>query len=86
MEPLFFYDNFKAKYIKSRKPVKDKFINCNYSDIQKSKVLKSFIKSVYHKKNKNIVSQKEIINLMSVCFAIEKSLKTKKWEKVNYKN
>jgi predicted dehydrogenase len=82
----FFYDNFKAKYIKSRKPVKDKFINCNYSDIQKSKVLKSFIKSVYYKKNKNIVSQKEIINLMYVCFAIEKSLKTKKWEKVNYKN
>jgi hypothetical protein len=28
----------------------------------------------------------EIINLMSVCFAVEKSLKTKKWEKVEYIN
>lgn len=82
----FFYNNFKAKYIKSRKSEDDKFMNCSYSNVQKSEVLKSFIKSVYYKKNKNIVSQKEIINLMSVCFAIEKSLKTKKWEKVNYKN
>ena len=39
-----------------------------------------------HKKNFKIVNENEIINLMSVCFAVEKSLKTKKWEKVEYIN
>jgi hypothetical protein len=39
---------------------------------------------IYYKKDLKIVHEKEIINLMSVCFAIEKSLKTKKWEKVEY--
>jgi hypothetical protein len=48
--------------------------------------LNSFIDSVYYQKDLKIVHENEIINLMSVCFAIQKSLKTKKWEKVKYIN
>ena len=36
------------------------------------------------KKKNNIITEKEIIDLMSVCLSIEKSLKSKKWEKVKY--
>ena len=36
------------------------------------------------KKNLKIVREKEIIDLMSVCFSIENSIKTKKWEIVKY--
>lgn len=58
--------------------------NSKFSNTQKSEILNSFIDSVYYKKDLKIVHENEIINLMSVCFAIEKSLKTKKWEKVKY--
>ena len=80
----FCYNNNEVKYFKSRKLKNIKKINSHYSNNQKAQLLKSFIKNIYSQKKTKIVSEKEVINLMSVCLTIEKSLKTKKWEKVKY--
>jgi predicted dehydrogenase len=80
----FFYNNKVVKNYKSRENLNAKTIHSKFTNKQKSQVLKSFIDSIYYKKDLKIVHEKEIINLMSVCFAIEKSLETKKWEKVEY--
>jgi hypothetical protein len=82
----FFYNNEAIKFYKSRNDLNIKKKNSKFSNKQKSEILNSFIDSVYYQKNLKIVHENEIINLMSVCFAIEKSLKTKKWEKVKYIN
>ena len=78
----FFYNNKVIKFYKSRDDLNFKKANSNFSNKQKSKVLNSFIDSVYYQKDLKIVRETEIINLMLVCFAIEKSLKTNKWETV----
>jgi len=82
----FFYNNKVIKFYKSRDDLNLKKTNSIFSNNHKSEILNSFINSVYYQKNLKIVNENEIINLMSVCFAIEKSLKTKKWEKVEYIN
>jgi len=82
----FFYNNKEIKSYKSRDDLILKNKKSKFSNKQKSEILNSFINSVYYQKNLKIVHENEIINLMSVCFAIEKSLKTKKWEKVKYIN
>jgi predicted dehydrogenase len=82
----FFYNNKEIKFYKSRDDLNIKNKKSKFFNKQKSEILDSFIDSVYYQKNLKIVHEKEIINLMSVCFAIEKSLKTKKWEKVKYIN
>jgi predicted dehydrogenase len=78
----FFYNNKVIKFYKSRDDLNFKKVNSNFSNKQKSEVLNSFIDSVYYQKNLKIVRETEIINLMLVCFAIEKSLKTNKWETI----
>jgi predicted dehydrogenase len=80
----FLYNNKVVKIYKSRNELNVQKINAKFSNKQKSEILNSFIDSVYYQKHLKIVSENEIINLMSVCFAIEKSLKTKKWEKIEY--
>jgi predicted dehydrogenase len=82
----FFYNNKVIKFYKSRDDLNIKNKNSKFSNKQKSEILNSFIDSIYYQKDLKIVHENEIINLMSVCFAIEKSLKTKKWEKVKYIN
>jgi predicted dehydrogenase len=82
----FFYNNKVIKFYKSRNNSNFKKINSKFSSKQKSEILNSFIDSVYYQKDLKIVRENEIINLMSICFAIEKSLKTQKWEKVKYIN
>jgi predicted dehydrogenase len=82
----FFYTNKVVKLYNSRNDLKGKKINYKFSNDQKSEILNSFIDSVYYQKDLKIVHENEIINLMSVCLAVEKSLKTKKWEKVKYTN
>jgi hypothetical protein len=80
----FFYNNKVVKLYKSRDELNVQKINTKFSNKQKSEILNSFINSIYYQNDHKIVHENEIINLMSVCFAIEKSLKTKKWEKVQY--
>jgi predicted dehydrogenase len=82
----FFYNNKVIKFYKSRDKSNVRKINNRFSYKWKSEILNSFIDSVYYKKDLKIVRENEIINLMSVCLAIEKSLKTKKWENVKYIN
>jgi predicted dehydrogenase len=82
----FFYNNKAIKFYKSRDDLNPKKVKSNFSNKHKSEILNSFIDSVYYQKDLKIVHENEIINLMSVCFAIEKSLKTKRWEKVEYIN
>jgi predicted dehydrogenase len=82
----FFYNNKVVKFYKSRDDLNVKKKNSKFSNKQKSQILNSFIDSIYYQKDLKIVREKDIIDLMSVCFAIEKSLKTKKWEKVKYIN
>ena len=82
----FFYNNEEIKFYKSRDDLNLKSKKSNFSNKHKSEILNSFIDSVYYQKDFKIVHENEIINLMSVCLAIEKSIKTKKWEKVEYIN
>lgn len=83
---IVFYNNKVVKFYNSRNDLKGNKLNYKFSNKQKSGILNSFIDSVYYQKDFKIVHENEIINLMSVCLAIEKSLKTKKWEKVEYIN
>ena len=55
-------------------------INKNY----KNGVLEKFIKSVIKNKSVNNPTLKEILISISTCLSIDKSFKTKKWEKVIY--
>ena len=74
---LFLYRSRK-KHIK---PTKIYFkIEKNY----KSKILESFISYVKDKTQKAIILREDALNAMSVCLAIDKSIKTKRWEKVKY--
>jgi predicted dehydrogenase len=82
----FFYNNKIFKYYKSRDNLNVKKKASTFSNAQKSQVLRSFISSIYYQKDFKIVPETQIIDLMSVCLAIERSIKTKKWEKVKYIN
>ncbi len=81
----FFYD-FNRNYIfKNRENEKLKINKNSFTNREKSKVLISFIKSLSNKKSKPLVNFIDIKNMMSISFAINKSLKTNKVVKVNYK-
>lgn len=79
LENSFLYSNRDTDK-KNKKVFK---FNRNLFTYDKSKTLNDFIISIVKNKKINI-SKKNILDVMSVSIAIEKSLKTKKWEKVNY--
>jgi predicted dehydrogenase len=58
--------------------IKHQYLNKN-----KSFILKSFIKSIIYNK-KPVVTKDDILRTMAVSLAVEKSVKSKKWEKVIY--
>ena len=71
-----------AFYYKKNKLIKN---NLSYPDKKNRKVLiRNFIDVLMNKKNKPIVSIKDQIDLMSVCFAVDKSLKFNKTIKIKY--
>ena len=76
-ENIFFYSS-RNKYIKPRR------VNIKKNKNYKNQILKSFISNVKNKSIKPIVSKQDVLNSMSVCLAIDKSTKTKKWEIVRY--
>lgn len=82
-----FIHNFENSLIYSyRDASKNKKIfkfNRNLLTYNKSKNLNDFVMNIVKNKKINI-SKKNIFDVMSVSIAIEKSLKTKEWEKVNY--
>ena len=63
---------------KNRKP---KIIDMNYKNTDKTYILNSFIDSLVTNK-KNIFSKKDILCSMATSLYIEKSMKSKKWEKI----
>ena len=63
---------------KNRKP---KIIDMNYKNTDKTYILNSFIDSLVTNK-KNIFSKKDIFCSMATSLYIEKSMKSKKWEKI----
>tara|TARA_B100000963_G_scaffold83164_1_gene70876 strand:- start:20260 stop:21255 length:996 start_codon:yes stop_codon:yes gene_type:complete len=81
----FFYDFDRNYVFKNRKDKKLKFNKNSFANREKSKVLVSFVKSLLSKKHKSIVNFIDIQNMMSISFAINKSLKTNKTVKVKYK-
>ena len=78
-------DGEKIKIYKSRnekqKPKEIYFrkINKNY----KKQILNSFIKSIKMNKSVQNPNKDEILKSMATCISIEKSAKTKKWEKIS---
>jgi hypothetical protein len=58
-------------------------INDNYLNKNKKKILESFIDSLVSKK-KPLVSQSDVISSMAISLAIDKSVKSNKWEKIRY--
>ena len=73
-----------ATFRKSRnKNEKIKIISCNYLNQNKSFILNSFIDSIIYKKQP-VVTKNDILKTMAVSLAVEKSVKSKMWEKVTY--
>ena len=73
----------KIELFKSRKKKsKSKNIKYKIDSKYKDKILNSFIESIF-KKNKNFnIKLSDVFASMASCLAIDKSLKTQKWEKV----
>ena len=69
------------EYFSRDKNKKSKKINFKYSNLEKSKILDSFILSLINKKYKPIISSNEIKALMDTCFKIEDNLNKKKLNK-----
>jgi predicted dehydrogenase len=58
-------------------------MSIKYKNEEKSKILDSFVNSILFKK-KALVSKKQTLESMAISIAINKSLKSKKWEKIKY--
>ena len=58
--------------------------NQNSYNSNKNSIITSFIDSIIDPNSKPIVKQNEIFDVMSVCFAAEKSIKTEKTVKIKY--
>ena len=66
---------------------KFKNINLNYKypdKLNRKKMIHNFIDHLYNKRIKQIITEKEIFDLMSICFAADDSLKQKKEVKIKY--
>ena len=64
---------------------KIKKIDINYPDKpNRKKLIQNFIDCLLSKKTKPVITLKEQINLMSVCFAADESIKKKKKIKIKY--
>jgi len=75
-----------AKIYSSRTNKTPKFLmDKNYLNKDKKKVLESFIYSLTsNEKKKSLITSDEVLNSMAISLSIDKSIKTKKWEKINY--
>ena len=71
--------------IKKNKETKIKKINSKYPDkINRKKLIQNFVDSLINNKKVQLVSIKEQIDLMCVCFAADKSLKKSKKTMIKY--
>ena len=73
-----------AKFFDKQDPIKDyTSLDSKYPGVDKGDLIENFISSIKNG-TKLHIGKKDIFNAMSVCFAIEKSLKTGNPEKINY--
>ena len=80
-------NSFNGKYLIYRYEKSNiiKNIKKNYQDKKnRKKLIRSFIDYLLNKRSKSPISHKEQIDLMSVCFFAEKSLKQNKKLKISY--
>ena len=56
----------------------------NIQITKKKKILENFLDIVINKKKNGLLNSKDVMNSMAVSIAIDKSIKTKKWEKIIY--
>jgi predicted dehydrogenase len=69
----------------SKKKTKQKKIFSKYPDkVNRKKLIRNFIDHLNNEKIKPMITLKEQIDLMTVCFAADKSIKFKKKIKINY--
>ena len=80
-----FIQDYKRVYVSNSRQINNKIIkiNDNYLNKNKKKILESFIDSLVFKK-KPLVSQNDVISSMAISLAIDKSVKSNKWEKIRY--
>ena len=79
--------NYNGSYNFKKVGKKTKFIkiNSNYPDKKnRKKLIQNFIDSLINKNNKKIITLKEQIDLMTICFAADKSLYNKTKVKIKY--
>ena len=76
-----------AEYYTSRdKRKKIQIFKLNFKKNEKNEILKNFVNNILKENKKNLIKFNEIINAMLICFAIEKSSKTNKKVRIDYKN
>ncbi len=64
---------------------KKRIINGNYPDKKnRKKIIQNFIDTLLNKKTEPIISFKEQIDLMTICFAVDRSVSLNKKIKINY--
>ena len=82
---LTFVQEFKDVKIFSSRDSRKSFINLskNYPNSKKKIILDDFVNSIV-KNKKPIVSKKDVLNSIAISLAIDKSIISKKWEKIKY--
>ncbi len=73
------------KIVQEKNKLKNINLNYKYPDkLNRKKMIRNFIDHLHNKKIKQVITQKEIFDLMSICFAADDSLKQKKEMKIKY--
>jgi predicted dehydrogenase len=55
-----------------------------YPNHKKKIILENFLDTIVNRKKNTLLNSKDVLNSMAVSIAIDKSIKTKKWEKITY--
>ncbi len=73
------------KISKEKNKLKKTNLNYKYPDkLNRKKMIQNFIDHLHNDKIKKVITEKEIFDLMSICFAADNSLKQKKEVKIKY--
>ena len=84
----FIHDYKNSLFIKDREKLKIKNLNLNKkiypAKQERSRIINSFLLSILKKNNKHLVKSKEVFDVMSICFAAEKSMNSGKKIKIKY--
>ena len=80
-----FNDYYGATYFRSRDKKKQPLrFNFKYTNKEKGDLLRDFILNITNQSSKQIIPISELMNVMLVCFAIDKSIKLNKTVDIHY--